>query len=287
MTEKIRIGFIGAGRVAKALTLAFSRAGESVVAVASRTRASAEACASIIPGCEIVEEAQQVLDCAQLVFLAVPDDTIATLVSDLHWRVGVMVVHCSGATGLSALEPARAAGAQIGSFHPLLMFADREVAARALPRSAIALEAEEPLLGLLEDLVRKLGAQSLFVPPAARTAYHAASHYGAAFLCVLLDQGMKILDAGGMRGEDSSKALLSLARSTLAALEHSDPAHAMAGVFARGDAGTARQHLQALDAIDPAIASLYRELARCSIALARGADRIDQANANALQELLR
>ena len=287
MTEKLRIGFIGAGRVAKALILALSRAGESVVAVASRTRASAEACAASIPGCEIMDDAQAVVDCAQLVFLAVPDDTIATLVADLHWRAGVMVVHCSGATELSALDLAKAAGAKIGSFHPLLMFADCEVAARALPQSAIALEAEEPLLGLLEVLVRKLGAQSLFVPPGTRAAYHAASHYGAAFLCVLLDQGMKIFDSVGMHGDASRKALLSLARGTLAALDHSEPAHAMAGVYARGDAGTARRHLQALDAIDPDIAAFYRELARRSIALAQKAGRIDPASADLLREQLR
>jgi predicted short-subunit dehydrogenase-like oxidoreductase (DUF2520 family) len=287
MINPPRIGFIGAGRVGKALALAFSRAGAVVVAVASRTRASAEACADGIPGCAVMDDAQKVVDGADLVFLAVPDDAIATVVAHLRWRAGAMVAHCSGGSELSVLGPARAAGAHIGSFHPLVMVADREVAVRALSRSAIALEAEQPMLGVLEALVKSVGAQSLFVPPGARAAYHAASHYGAAFLCVLLDQGMKILEASGIQGEIPRKALLSLARGTLDALEQSDPAHAMAGVYARGDSGTAQRHLQALDAMDPQMGTLYRELAQRSIALAEEAHRIDLKTANALRKLVK
>jgi len=142
------------------------------------------------------------------------------------------------------------------------------------------------LAATLEVLVRKLGSQSLFVPPEARAAYHAASHYGAAFVCVLLDQGMKILAAGGMKDDVSRGALLALARSTLDAIEKSDPAHAMAGVYARGDAGTARRHVEALDAIRPPVATLYRDLARHSIALAEQANRIDRPVADALRSVL-
>ena len=286
MNNQQRIGFIGSGRVAMALGRAFARAGENVVAVASRSRQRAEACASGIAGCAAFDTAQQVVDASDLVFLAVTDDTIAPLAASLRWRADIMVVHCSGATALSALASAETYGAVIGSFHPLLMFSDPETALRSLPNCAIALEAREPLLGTLEELVHKLGAQCLFVPPESRAAYHAASHYGAAFLCVLLDQGMKILAAGGMPIDVSRRALIGLARSTLDAVEKSDPAHAMAGVYARGDAGTARRHVEALDAIRPPVATLYRDLARHSIALAEQAGRIDGVSADALRGLL-
>jgi len=286
MTAPLRIGFIGAGRVTRALSLALSRAGERVVAIASRNPASAGACAASIAGCEAKEHPQQVIDAVDLVFLAVPDDAIATTANALRWRSGVAVVHCSGATELAALGAAHAAGARVGSFHPLLMFAETQVALRALPGSAIALEAQAPLLQELQRLVGVLGARSLMVPPGARAAYHAASHYGAAFLCVLLDQGMKILDASGMPGEVPRKALLSLARGTLDALEAAEPAQAMTGVYARGDIGTAARHLAALDDLNPDTAGLYRALALRSVALAEQAGRIDAAKSQALRDLL-
>ena len=231
------VGFIGAGRVGQALSRAFARAGIAVTAVASRSRGSAEAFAAQIPACRVFDQPQAVLDSANTIFLSVPDDAVASVAASLRWRPGMAAVHCSGASELSVLAAVRAAGAQVGSFHPLLMFADPEVAAAALPGCAIALEAEGPLLHRLEAMVSAIGAQTLRVPPGARAAYHAASHYGAAFLCVLLAEGMKIFDAAGMSGDLPRKALLSLARGTLDTLEHNDPARAMAGVYARGDSG--------------------------------------------------
>lgn len=286
MNNLLRIGFVGSGRVARGLALAFARAGERVEAVAGRNLRRAEACAQGIPGCRAMETPQQVIDNVDLVFLAVPDDGIAPLVASLGWRSGVMAVHCSGATDLSVLAPAQAAGASVGSFHPLLMFSDPEVAARALPGATVALEAGEPLLGTLESLVQRLGASCLRVPPGSRAAYHAASHYAAAFLCVLMEQAVTILAAQGMTGQGTRKALLSLAHSTLGALAQAEPAQAMAGVYARADAGTARRHLQALDAIDPEVASLYRHLARHSIDMAQEAGRIDRSAADAMRSLL-
>jgi len=286
MSEGARIGFIGAGRVGLALSRAFERAGMPVVAAASRRRASAEALAAPLAACRVFDAPQAVVDHAELVFLSVPDEAIAALAASLRWRAGVAVVHCSGASELTTLAAARAAGAQVGSFHPLLMFADPEVAAAALPGCAIALEAEGELLRELEAMVAALGAQTLRVPPGARAAYHAASHYGAAFLCVLLAEGMKILDAAGISGEAPRKALLSLARGTLDALEQTDPARAMAGVYARGDSGSAARHLRALDAMNPDVAAFYRALALRSVALAEEANRIDHASADSLRNLI-
>jgi predicted short-subunit dehydrogenase-like oxidoreductase (DUF2520 family) len=287
MTEWPRIGFIGAGRVARALAPAFADAGEAVVAVGSRRLAAAQSCVERIPGCQAREELQRVIDDADLVFLTVSDGAIAPLADNLQWRAGMAVVHCSGASGLDVLEAAHVRGAFTGSFHPLLMFADPNRARLALPHSAIALDASGPqLLGRLEQLVARVGAQSLRVPPGSRAAYHAASHYGAAFLCVLFEQGMRILDGAGISGDPPRKAMWSMARATLDALEHGDAAQVMAGAYARGDLGTATQHLQALDALDPQIASLYRALALRSVAMAEQAGRIDLDKASQLRNLL-
>ena len=49
--DKLRIGFIGAGRLGKALAWSLARAGLRVSAVASVTLANARALAGPIPGC--------------------------------------------------------------------------------------------------------------------------------------------------------------------------------------------------------------------------------------------
>ncbi|OOA82733.1 NADP oxidoreductase, partial [Burkholderia cenocepacia] len=73
-----RLGFIGAGRLARCVAQRFAQAGFPVVAIASRTPASAAGLAARIDGCRAVDTAQQVVDAADLIFLTTPDDHLAS-----------------------------------------------------------------------------------------------------------------------------------------------------------------------------------------------------------------
>ncbi len=280
------IGFIGAGRLGRALSRALARSGERVVCVFSRDSAKSAALATAIPGCRVASSAQEVVDGTELVFLSVSDDAIASVASQLRWTSRNSVVHCSGAAELSVLEAARRQGARVGSFHPLQLFSDPEVAAAGLSRCAIAIEAEPPLSSQLERLVGTLGAQPLRVPAGKRAAYHAASHYAAAFICALFAEGEAILRGLGMDARQARLGLQALARGTLDAVGESGPARAMAGVYARGDIGTAARHLESLDQMS-ADSALYRELAERCIRLALEAGRIDGSQAAKLRHLLK
>jgi predicted short-subunit dehydrogenase-like oxidoreductase (DUF2520 family) len=262
-----RLGFIGAGRVALALSRAWMAAGENVVAVWSRSSTSS---------------AQDVVDGCDIVFLTVPDDSIRSVCAALRWRESVAAVHCSGAAELDVL----AAAPQRGAFHPLLMFAAADIAAAALKGAAIAIEASEPLRTELERLAGVVGARVLRVPPGQRPAYHAASHYAAAFLCVLMGEGEEIFRRIGFERATARSALVALARSALDALDRDGPSRAMAGTYSRGDAGTAAGHLSALEKLDPALLPLYRTLALKSVALAVDAGRISAERAEQLRRLL-
>ena len=57
------------------------------------------------------------------------------------------MIHTSGALGAEVLEPAQAAGTQIGSFHPLVAFADTERAVAALHGATVAIEGDDQLAG--------------------------------------------------------------------------------------------------------------------------------------------
>jgi predicted short-subunit dehydrogenase-like oxidoreductase (DUF2520 family) len=264
------IGFVGAGRVGRGLSLALARRGYAIAGVASRARG----------------DAQAIVDSSDLVFLTVPDDAIARVCADLRWRRGTAAVHCSGAAELSVLQAAADAGAQVGGFHPLQMFADPEVAARGLAGCAIAVEAPEPLAGELRAMVAALGGRLLVVPAGARAAYHAGAHYAAAFVCALLAEGTEIWRRIGIAPDDALPALLSLLRGATDAVAHSGPARAMAGAIARGDVDTVRRHLEALGRLDAERRELYCALALRCVPLAREAGGIDGARAAQLRALL-
>ena len=266
----MRVGFIGPGRVGSGLSLALSRCGYAIAGVASRKRG----------------DTQQVVDASELVFLTVPDDAIAAVCQSISWKKDHAVVHCSGAAELGVLDAAKRAGARVGGFHPLVMFADPEVAARALAGAAIAVEAGQPLFSALSEMVLALGARLLVVPPGGRAAYHAGAHFAAAFVCALLAEGVDVWKRIGIPQEPALSALLSLLRGATDAVAHSGPARAMAGSVARGDIETVKRHIDALRKISPESAELYRALALRTIPLAQAAGGITAERAGEIRKTL-
>lgn len=281
------IGFIGAGRVAKGLAWGLAQAGHTVVGAASRSLASAEQLAARIAGCRAGTDAQDVVDRADLVFISVPDDAIAALVSSVNWRQAMAVVHCSGATEIAVLEPAARAGGAIGGFHPLQLFADPDVALAGLPGCTIGIEAEEPLLSRLEDLATALQCRALRLPPGCRARYHASAHYAAGFVIALLDQAAELWQSFGVKREDAVRALLPLLRGTAAALERSGLAQGLAGTYSRGDLGTVKKHLDDLVRVGPDALHLYCELALRSIPLGLERGGYGNQRADEMRALLR
>ena len=89
--EMLRIGFIGGGRLGKALAWSFAERGLQVAAVSSPTRTSAEGLAARIAGCVVATQQGTVYAC-NLVFVTTPDAAIASAVAQARWRPGIAVV---------------------------------------------------------------------------------------------------------------------------------------------------------------------------------------------------
>ncbi|MDC8771504.1 Rossmann-like and DUF2520 domain-containing protein [Roseateles albus] len=281
-----RIAFIGAGRLGQTLARAFCSAGLDVVAVASRSAEAAKALAAQLPDCRAMSAAEAVA-AADLIFLTVPDDAIASLAAALPWGPAKSAVHCSGATELTALGPAAAAGAQTGGFHPLQIFSDPTRAVALLAGSAVAIEVSvnSPALASdLHELARLLQMNPLQLQPGTRAAYHGAASFAASFLLSMLDEATQVWAQIGLPPEAALKALLPLARGTLDAAGSRGLAGALSGPISRGDQGVVGAHLQAFDRLGGAHGEFYRELARRQLGLARASGRLDEA---ALQHLAR
>jgi len=212
----------------------------------------------------------------------VPDNAIAAVCESLRWGKQC-AVHCSGAAELTVL---RSAKGQVCGFHPLVMFADPEVAARSIAGAAIAVEAEEPLSGTLKAMVAALSARLLIIPPGARAAYHGGAHFAAAFVCASIAQGVEIYERIGIKRDDALAALLGLLRGATDAVAHSGPAKAMAGSIARGDVETVKRHLSALDALDPKFGELYRALALRTVPMSLSAGGMTRERAEEITRLL-
>lgn len=264
------VGIVGAGAVGTALGVAISRAGWPVAAVASRDEGRRGRFLGLVPGARAFADPVGVVDEVELVILTVPDDAIAAVVEPLRLYGGQSMVHTSGLLGTEVLEPARAAGSQLGAFHPLASFtADVERSVAGLPGSTIAIEGDDRLVGLLADLAEAIGGLPVRLPPGAKPAYHAAAAVASGGLVALLD-AVAILAATAGIDEPGSLAIYGrLVEQTLANARAGGVAQALTGPIVRGDAGTVEAHLRALERAAPGAVELYLALARRELAIAQ------------------
>lgn len=262
------IGIVGAGAVGTALGVALTRAGWPVAAVASRDAGRRERFRALVPTARAFAEAEALIDEVELVVVAVPDDAIAGLAASLRLYSGQAIVHTSGALGAEVLAPAMAAGTQIGGFHPLVAFADLDRAVDALRGATVAIEGDDDLAALLGSMAEAIGAVPVRLAPGSKAAYHAAAVLAAGGFVALLDA---IAELGRVAGLDEAGALAiygDLIEQTLGNARALGIRAALTGPIARGDVGTLRAHLTALEASAPDVVDLYRAAAVREVDLA-------------------
>lgn len=281
-----RVGFIGAGRLGKALAWSLAERGVRVAAVANDTLAGAQELAAPIDGCEVMTD-QAVADSCDLVFITTPDEIISRAAAAVTWRPGVAVVHCSGVTEVAALDAAARAGAATGGFHPLQTFGDPKVAATTLPGSTITIEAaDDALNATLADLAGRLGCRVNRLPPGMRGRYHAAAGFTSQFINALFGQAAQVWATWGASEEDTLRALMALARGTLTAIESSGIATGMPGPVSRGDVASVEKHVKSLEGMGDEMMAFYRVMCGATIPLAQARGAIDEATAARFRALL-
>ena len=281
----VRIGFIGAGTVGTALALRLQERGYAVVAVSSRTQASAQKLAQAVPGCQAYADAQAVAEAAELVFITTPDAAIPQVAAQVRWGADNSVVHCSGADSLDVLEPARQAGAQVGAFHPLQTFASVAHAIENMPGSTFALEGEGPLLDTLKDMALALEGNWVQLGAGDKVLYHAAAVIACNYLVTLMKLATDLWRTFDVPTGEATQALMPLLRGTLNNIEKVGLPHCLTGPVARGDLGTIAKHLDALERSAPWVLPAYRELGLQTIPVALGKGRVDEASAEELRRL--
>ena len=284
--QRPTVGFIGAGTVGNALAVRLSSKGYKVIAVASRSKSSADKLAANAPGCTSYDTKQAVADTAELVFITTPDDAIATVAAELKWHSGQSVVHCSGADSVDSLETASKAGAHVGGFHPLQTFASVAHAIENLPGSMFALESEGELFDTLKQMSLDLEGNWVKLRAEDKVLYHAAAVVACNYLVTLVKLATDLWHNFDVPTPEATRALMPLLRGTLNNIENVGLPDCLTGPIARGDTGTIAKHLAALEKSAPALLSTYRELGLQTIPIALAKGKLDTAGAGELKRLL-
>ena len=99
---RLGVGIISAGRVGAVLGCALRAVEHQVVGVHAVSEESRERTEMLLPGVPVLE-VEEIVERAELVLLAVPDDALEPLVQGLadlgRWQPGQLVAHTSGRYG--------------------------------------------------------------------------------------------------------------------------------------------------------------------------------------------
>ena len=281
------IGFIGAGAVGGSLSIALHRAGYPVVAVASRTQTSAETFASRVPGCTPYRSPQKLADSAGFVFVTTPDDAIAPVCESLRWRSGQGVAHCSGAASLEPLQSAVQQGAAAGAFHPLQAFTSVEEGAENIPGSTFGIEAPPELHDYLERMAHDIGGVPIFLRPQDKVLYHLSGVLMGNLLAVLASVAASVWPKFDHSRDEGIRALTPMMTAVARNLDANGVPRGVAGPYPRGDVGTIRKHLNALESSAPEYLPLYCELALAGLPFAVEKGSLDPNLADQIADIVK
>ncbi len=227
MRELDSIAIVGAGRLGAALSAALGAAGFAVRGPLGRGADGSGATA---------------------VLLCVPDAEIAAAAAAVAGREGLLVGHCSGATGLDVLAPHEAF-----SVHPL-MTVPAGAPADVLAGAGCAVDGSTPrALAAAEALAAALGMRATRVADEDRAAYHAAASIASNFLVTLEGAAERLAATAGV-----DRALLApLVRAAVENWAARGAEHALTGPIARGDAETVARQRAAVAERTPDLLPLF------------------------------
>ena len=124
-------------------------------------------------------------------------------------------------------------------------------------------------------------------PPGGLRISHAAAVIACNYLVTLVKLATDLWQTFGIPPGEATKALMPLLRGTLNNIDNVGIPGCLTGPIARGDTGTIKKHLKALEKVSPGVLSTYRELGRQTIPVALAKGKINAQQALELEEILK
>ena len=284
------LNIIGAGKLGRTLGRLWTRA--RVFAVQDVLAAHAESAAAAVEfiGAGTAAPALAAMRAAGAWMLAPPDGSIVACCDALAQsgllKPGDIVFHCSGALPSGELAAACRCGAKIASVHPLKSFAEPAVAAQTFAGTCCAAEGDAAAVALLRPAFERIGATVTTIDPAGKALYHAASVIVCNYLTALLETGLRCYERAGFARADAQRMMEPLVREGLDQAFKLGTVRALTGPIPRGDHAVIERELDALDAWDPRIAAIYRQLGAVAVELARAQGKAHPDALAAIERLL-
>jgi len=169
-----------------------------------------------------------------LVLVAVPDDAIKTVATQIPRSDQYVVAHVAGSRGLGEL----AGHARVGAMHPLAALPSSEVGGARLRGALYSVAGDD----LIDDVVTSLQGRAIHLSDEQRVRYHATATVAANHLVALMGHVQQLAESAGLSLDD----FLSLAHQALADVVALGVHGALTGPASRADMATIDVHLAAI-----------------------------------------
>ncbi len=235
MSEIKSIAIIGAGRVAHHIAPALFMKGIEVTGIFSRDKVEAKALAKRA-GSEVIDDLSKVIK-ADLIIIAVSDDSIQEVASQLSKNNKALVVHTSGAVPMSAIP----GDLRRGVFYPLQSFSiDKNIFWENVP---FCLEAEnDDDLNDLGSLAELLSKKIYVLTSDQRKGLHLAAVFANNFANLMFEISEELL----VKNDIDRTILHPLILETANKLLMQRASESQTGPASRGDLETIKSHRELL-----------------------------------------
>lgn len=271
----ITINMVGCGRVGRVIgRLLAGTTGVVLQDVITRSLATAQQAVSVMGAGHAVPN-MGLMRHADLWLLGTSDQHLCAAAQALaqHWKAAgnpinqaprdaPIAVHFSGAlasTELAALAQPPL-GWRIASAHPVLSFAQHDVAVQQFAGTPVALEGDPVALEVLHTLLTRLGGRCFPIQADNKMRYHAAAVFASNFVPVIQQTALDLWAASGVPSEILStlwpRMLQNACHNTLAL----GPVQALTGPAARGDMALVERQHQSVQQWHPVAGDAYRAL---------------------------
>lgn len=283
-----KVGIIGTGAVGSALALILKSKGYELTGVCSKN-GNSSAQLALITGAKNCQDPAEVLEKAEVVFLATPDRAIAEVAGVLSEsslvRKSQIFFHLSGALPASVLSPLKKFGALIASMHPLQSFAEAERAISQLKGVFYGVQGDSEAVGVAFEIIEDLNGNPYLIKNEDKALYHLAACTASNYMVSLIHCAVGLFEKLGMDSDQALRALFPLVKGTLNNIESLGPVRALTGPVARGDTQTLDHHLKVLRSSRRTVSRLYRVMGEYTCQVALEKQSIDAIKANEIINL--
>ena len=288
MPEKHRrIGIIGAGRLGTSLAKTRFPDGH-VVALSSRRNDHRDWLTKNYPDTAIVDNADNVAELADTLFITTSDSAIETVCDSIAWLPHHSVIHCSGVLTLDVLSNAENAGASVASFHPLQTFPNYADQPK-LHAISYAIDCQDAeLKEWLWNTAKAFDSTPFSIEgELARNAYHASAVLACGLLAGLVGISAELWEHAGIDRKRALQLLSPILRSTIEAIAEDGLPKAISGPYVRGDIDTIRTHLETTQKVAPETSRAYAALAIAQLHIANEKGDLPDETLNRIKEMLK